>query len=526
TFTAPTASDACNSATISEESRIGKEGSCAGTYSETRTWRAVDACGNQSGTVAQTVTVIDNTPPTIGSAGANATISCPATPTFTAPTASDACNSATVQLVSDITTQGSCAGTYSETRTWRAVDACGNQSGTVAQTITVIDNTPPTIGSAGANATISCPATPTFTAPTASDACNSATVQLVSDITTQGSCAGTYSETRTWRAVDACGNQSGTVAQTVTVIDNTPPTIGSAGANATISCPATPTFTAPTASDACNSATVQLVSDITTQGSCAGTYSETRTWRAVDACGNQSGTVAQTVTVIDNTPPTIGSAGANATISCPATPTFTAPTASDACNSATVQLVSDITTQGSCAGTYSETRTWRAVDACGNQSGTVAQTITVRDITPPVIGNPGANATISCPATPTFTAPTASDACTTATVQLVSDITTQGSCAGTYSETRTWRAVDACGNQSGTVAQTVIVIDNTPPTIGSAGANATISCPATPTFTAPTASDACNSATVQLVSDITTQGSCAGTYSETRTWRAVDACGN
>jgi hypothetical protein len=27
-----------------------------------------------------------------------------------------------------------------------AVDACGNQSGTVAQTITVIDNTPPVIG--------------------------------------------------------------------------------------------------------------------------------------------------------------------------------------------------------------------------------------------------------------------------------------------------------------------------------------------------------------------------------------------
>src|SRR5205823_1960235 len=145
-----------------------------------------------------------------------------------------------VQLVRDITTAGSCAGTYSETRTWRAVDACGNQSGTVAQTITVVDNTPPTIGSAGANGIISCPATPSRSEETRADACNSATVQLVSDITTQGSCAGTYSETRTWRAVDACGNQSGTVAQTITVVDHTPPTIGSAGANGTNSCPATP----------------------------------------------------------------------------------------------------------------------------------------------------------------------------------------------------------------------------------------------------------------------------------------------
>src|SRR5262252_6776628 len=290
------------------------QGSCAGTYTETRTWRAVDACGNVSGTVAQSVTVIDNTPPTISAAGNNATISCPAVPSFTAPTASDACSTASVQLVSDVTTQGSCAGTYTETRTWRAVDACGNQSGTVAQSVTVIDNTPPTISAAGNNATISCPAVPSFTAPTASDACSTASVQLVSDVTTQGSCAGTYTETRTWRAVDACGNVSGTVAQTITVIDNTPPTIGAAGNNATISCPAVPTFTAPTASDACSTASVQLVSDLTAQGSCAGTYAETKTWRAIDACGNISGTVAQTITVIDNTPPTIGAAGNNARI--------------------------------------------------------------------------------------------------------------------------------------------------------------------------------------------------------------------
>src|SRR5205814_1258754 len=79
---------------------------------------------------------------------------------FTAPTASDACRSATVQQVSDVTTEGSCAGTFTETRTWRAVDACGNISGTVAQTITVIDNTAPTIGGQGINATISCPSVP------------------------------------------------------------------------------------------------------------------------------------------------------------------------------------------------------------------------------------------------------------------------------------------------------------------------------------------------------------------------------
>src|SRR5260221_1651982 len=159
----------------------------------------------------------------------------------------------------------------------------GNQSTSVSQTITVIDNTPPTIGAPGANGTVSCPATPSFTAPTASDACGTATVNVISDITTAGTCAGSYTETRTWRAVDGCGNISGTVAQSVTVIDNTPPTIGAPGVNGTVSCPATPSFTAPTASDLCSGATVYVVSDITAAGTCTGSYTETKTWRAVDA---------------------------------------------------------------------------------------------------------------------------------------------------------------------------------------------------------------------------------------------------
>ncbi|MCX6291558.1 MAG: hypothetical protein NT126_07310, partial [Bacteroidetes bacterium] len=140
-------------------------------------------------------------------------------------------------------------------------------------------------------------------------------------------------------------------------------------------------------------------SDVTTPGECAGTYSRTKTWNAVDACGNQSGTVSQTIIVQDITAPSIGQPGADATISCPASPQFTAPTASDACDqNPSVVEVSDVTTPGECAGTYSRTKTWKAVDACGNQSGTVSQTITVQDITAPSIGQPGADATISCPA--------------------------------------------------------------------------------------------------------------------------------
>src|SRR6266478_6359504 len=260
--------------------------------------------GCQKTTNAVTVGTGDITNPTIGSPGANATLECPATPSFTAPTASDNSGSATVTNLGDTTSGNTCA--QVTTRSWRAVDACGNTSGTVSQAITVRDTTNPTIGSPGANATIECPNTPNFT------------------------------QTRTWRAVDGCGNTSGTVSQTITVRDTTAPTIGGQGSNATIQCPATPSFTAPTASDACGGSTVVNDGDSTANGTCANDYAVARRCDAEGDCGNTSAQVSQTVTVRDTTAPTIGGQGSDATIECPATPSFTAPTASDACGGSTV----------------------------------------------------------------------------------------------------------------------------------------------------------------------------------------------
>src|SRR5438874_2571269 len=139
-----------------------------------KSWRAVDACGNTSATVTQTSTVRDTSGPTIGSAGANNTVECPATATFTAPTASDNCNGATVQDLGDTTSGNSCALVH--TKSWRAVDACGNTSATVTQTSTVRDTTAPTIGGQGSDGTVECPASPSFTSPTSSDTCNSSSV--------------------------------------------------------------------------------------------------------------------------------------------------------------------------------------------------------------------------------------------------------------------------------------------------------------------------------------------------------------
>ena len=184
---------------------------CGSTGVITRTWTATGSQGSTSCT--QKITIVDRTSPKIGGQGGNQTIECPATPSFTLPTTSDTCGRATVIEDSDITTSV-CPGSYNRTKTWHAVDECGNRSGQVSQTITVVDTTPPVISPLPAPATVYCPATPQFTTPTVTDSCSTATLTY-SDSRTDGSC-GSYRVTRTWKAQDACGNVS-LASQTITV---------------------------------------------------------------------------------------------------------------------------------------------------------------------------------------------------------------------------------------------------------------------------------------------------------------------
>src|SRR5205823_9889527 len=111
---------------------------------------------------------------------------------------------------------------------------------------------------------------------------------------------------------------------------------------------------------------------------------------------------------------------------------------------------------------------------------------------------------------------------------------TADNCAGYKIKTR-YVTTAACGSTPAGTASTNAVckespattrkIDTTPPTIGGQGANATIECTATPSFTAPTATDACGAVTVNQLSDVTVAGACANNYTRTRTWDATDACG-
>ena len=188
----------------------------------TRTWTATNTCGTAS--CEQTVTIIDTTPPTISAAGANATIQCPASPVFTAPTtANDICDpSPTVIEVSDVTTPG-CGGTNSRVKTWKARDCAGNESGTVSQTIQVVDTTAPVVTITGpASGAVYAVGTPVSFTATFTDACGSPhTATWTFDVNTQPGVVtegapGTVTASHTFTAAgvymvslavtDACGN--------------------------------------------------------------------------------------------------------------------------------------------------------------------------------------------------------------------------------------------------------------------------------------------------------------------------------
>ena len=519
-FGTPTAIDACGGFVDVTFSDATVSGTCPQDLDITRTWIAMDVCGNTS-SCSVTISIQDNTPPVITCPIIISPINCGSIPDFGIATAIDGCDASVTITFTDATSQGSCAGTYSVTRTWIASDVCGNST-TCSSTIVVQDLTPPTISCTSQVSPIACPALPVFTAPTAIDLCDASVAITFSDETTQGSCAGSYSVTRTWTASDDCGNTA-TCSGTIVVRDLTAPTIACTSQVSPIVCPAVPVFTAPTAIDLCDASVAITFTDATSQGSCAGSYSVTRTWTASDDCGNTA-TCSGTIVVRDLTAPTLTCAAQTSPINCPAVPVFTAPTAIDLCDASVAITFSDATTQGSCAGSYSVTRTWTASDVCGN-TATCSGTIVVRDLTAPTIACPVLVSPIECGSTPVFGLATATDACDSNVELSFVTITTAGSCGQEYSQTRTWTATDNCGNTA-TCSGTIVVQDLTPPTISCTSQVSPIACPAVPVFTAPTAIDLCDASVAISFTDATTQGSCAGSYSVTRTWTASDDCGN
>ena len=459
--------DGIDNSSFSLSSQTSNGGTCPEVI--TRIYTVSDVNHN-FGACSQSIIVDDKTAPVFANFPADITVQCTNVPSNavigTDVTATDNCDpSVTITFENEQRTDGTCAGTYTLTRTWKAADICGNNT-IKSQTIQVQDVAAPIISALPSETTINCPASPVFALATAIDDCGSDFKLAFEDVTTQEACSGSYSITRTWTATDSCGNTS-KASQTIKVQDVTAPVIAALPAETTINCPAIPEFAVATATDECGIDITLIFADITTPGACAGSYSVTRTWTATDACGNAS-VASQTINVQDNTAPMISTLPAETTINCPTGPVFAVATAIDTCGSDFKLTFDDFSTPGACAGSYSVTRIWTATDSCGNIS-TASQTIHVQDTTALLITCPSSitvnNDPGICGATIVVPQPEIIEDC--GTTSITNSMNNTADASGLYPvgiSTVLWTVTDECGNTS-TCSMTITVADNESPVL-------------------------------------------------------------
>lgn len=496
----------------------------------TITLTADDGNGNTA-SCQFTVTLKDITPPTIICPNP-VTVTCASdypAPNTNLVTATDNCSVPTkTHLFDSAPYEIQCFHQFKRTRYYRATDAVGN-SASCSQVITVFDGTAPVFTSVPANVTVQCNSVPAVGTATATDNCSGGVTVVYNGQTREdGNCDDAYILTRQWTASDVCGNTR-TATQRINVIDNQRPTFTSAPANITVQCDAIPMPATPTATDNCDAdVLITYNGETKTNGSCLNNYTLTRRWTASDNCNNTR-SVSQRITVVDNGKPTFTSFPADLTIACddPMPPVAPLPTASDACaGPVTVAYLGQTTANASCPTIYEIRRTWRATDACGNSTASV-QTIFVVDVQAPEFLTVPPPVTIECSdLVPPIGNPVAADACGGyVQITFLGQTSTAGSCPYNYVLTRTWRADDLCGNTS-TASQTITVVDTQAPNFTSVPPNVTVTCANIPDVGIALASDACGTATVTYEGQTETPGDCVSGYTISRTWHATDECGN
>ena len=460
---------------------------------------ATNACGTT--TCNTNITVLDNEIPQINcpqGLGVSCAAAVPAHATnlssFLAAggTVSDNCtnqNNIVVTWIKDsISNPGSCPNKYNITRFYLATDA-NNNSSLCSQLITVNDNVPPVI-TAPQGSTVQCASSipnhvndsTSFVGlgGTVSDNCvGPITVTWVGDAVSDSSCPNHKTITRTYKAVDACGN-SATCNQTIIVNDNTPPNI-TPPPPLTFQCASAvpPPFAnstdfvaaGGTINDNCSGTlTFAWVSDVFSNTSCVNKFTITRSYQLTDACGNSS-TCNQQITVNDNTNPVI-TIPASRLINCEADSSATingtgVATATDNCGSVVITHTNQ-RINGNCDHNYLILRRWTATDACGNNV-TQIQAIRVQDTTPPIFQCPApltvqSRNDVPLP-NPGGVLTNVHDNCQNP-VDLfwIRDVVSDSTCLNHYTITRTYKADDRCGNST-TCNAIIYVNDQTKPTI-------------------------------------------------------------
>ncbi|EDQ85702.1 uncharacterized protein MONBRDRAFT_38713 [Monosiga brevicollis MX1] len=399
--------------------------------------------------------------------------------------ATDTC-AAFVNITSrDETIAGACANNYTLQRTWTAVDGCQNAV-SVTRNYTVIDTTAPTFQVPPQNLYLECDGTPQDAAiqawldnnggATIRDACTGpVTVTHNFAEVAHGlvaGCAGVVGNaTVTFQAVDDCGNMDQANA-TIVRRDTTPPVFVEFPDNVTVSCSAAePTNFTVAVTDICTgNATVVLAQTWTEpSATCGHAYTVFRTWTASDVCGNKLN-LTHTVSVVDETAPTLPSGVPTTVLECNADSTRDDVTAlleahvnisaADACGGNAITWSFDaLNLSSTLTGNYSAQL--YAHDDCANALP-VAAPISIVDTQPPVLSNLSVAMAYECDAVPQTEDVVVRDACDTNVQVVFGDNITQGQCPQSYTLARTIWATDNAGWQDN-FTQFLTVVDTTAP---------------------------------------------------------------
>ncbi|MEP4910619.1 MAG: HYR domain-containing protein, partial [Algibacter sp.] len=419
------------------------------------TWTVTDSSGNIA-TCEQIVTVTDDELPTI---------TCPDSITVTAD--AGLCSASNVDLGEPITTDNCSVEPATNnalepfalgdtTVTWTVTDGSGNIA-ICEQIVTVID---------GALPIITCPSDVTVSVDT--NTCGATNVSLgdldvedCTSVTVTNNAPTTFeigNTTVIWTVIDAAGNET-TCEQIVTVIDNiSPEFVETLPVDDTVECDSIPDAETLTATDNCGTVNVTY-EEVKTDGSCESNYTLERTWTATDS-SNLSTVYTQTITVTDTTAPEFeGSLPSDVTVECDNIPDAETLTATDNCNTATVE-VADVKIDGVCDSSYIIERTYTATDACGLQT-VHTQRITIQDNTAPEPTTTfETGITVSCTDIPEIPVLEFADNCSSnVSIEFNETNSFDENTPTDYEIIRTWTVKDDCGNEKDHVQTLTVILD-------------------------------------------------------------------
>jgi hypothetical protein len=507
-----TAFDNCGEVTITSSDVIA-DGECPQEYVVTRTFTAVDECGNAS-TAVQTISVVDTTAPEFTSVPEDVTIECDEEVPSMMAEANDNCGAVTISS-SDDSVAGQCPQESVITRTFTAADECGNAS-TATQVITIVDTTAPVI-EGEVELTMPCDEVEEGIFITATDNCGEVNITY-EDINVSGGCVGYI--IRDYVVTDECGNTA-EFQQSILLTDDEAPEFTLFPEDVTVECDDVPSADVVELeyTDNCTEVTLTYDGENIIDGECEGQYTIEHTWTIMDNCENST-TTTWTINVEDTTAPEFEVVPEDVTIECDQDLPTDEATAFDNCGEVTMTS-SDVIADGDCPQEYVVTRTFTATDDCGNAS-TAVQTITVVDTTAPEFTSVPENVTIECDEELPTVMAEANDNCGAVTVTSADEVFGDSTCPQASTITRTFTATDECGNTS-TAVQVISVVDTTAPVFDEYDAEMEMACDDVQE-TSLAATDNCGEVEITMIEDFDAETGCIGTI--TRTFTAVDECGN